>query len=280
VEISLRPLALSDWEAVHSWASREESCRYQAWGPNTPEETKAFVAEAVAAPPSRRSHVIVLGDQVVGMASLRLTGGRTGELVYLVHPDFWGRGIATEAARQLLALGFGEHDLHRIFATCDPRNVGSARVLTKVGMRHEGRMRATMLIRDGWRDSDLYAILESDQLPAPVGVDLATALFAKHPAVRYVAIRRGAELTLRERDGLANASSSESDRYEELLVNPALLTLTTNRGDIDCGGLRYVVVGYGNFQQLVVPRADGHISVAIDHGTDPLTVLADIPDLS
>jgi [ribosomal protein S5]-alanine N-acetyltransferase len=162
VEISLRPLALSDWEAVHSWASREEACRYQAWGPNTPEETRAFVAAAVADGPSRQHHAIVVNDRVVGIASLRLSGGRTGELVYIVHPDHWGRGIATAAARAVLASGFGEHGLHRIFATCDPRNVASARVLTKIGMRHEGRMRETLWIRDGWRDSDLYAILESD----------------------------------------------------------------------------------------------------------------------
>jgi hypothetical protein len=108
------------------------------------------------------------------------------------------------------------------------------------------------------------------------GVDLATALFEKHPAVRYVAVRRGDQLSLTERPGLSGASSSESDRYEELLVNPALLTLTTNRGNIDCGGLRYVIVGYGNFQQLVVPLADGHVSVAVEHGTDPLTVLPDV----
>jgi hypothetical protein len=107
-------------------------------------------------------------------------------------------------------------------------------------------------------------------------MDLATALFDKHPAVRYVAVRRGSDLSLRARSGLADASAAESDRYEEILVNPTLLALTTNRGDIDCGGLRYVVVGYGNFQQLVVPREDGHVSVAIEHGTDPLTVLPDV----
>jgi RimJ/RimL family protein N-acetyltransferase len=49
-----------------------------------------------------------------------------------------------------------------VYATCDPRNAGSARVLTKIGMTYEGRMRETVLIRDGWRDSDLYAILDRE----------------------------------------------------------------------------------------------------------------------
>ena len=163
--IELRPLALTDWEAVHEWGQLEEACRYQTWGPNTPEESKAYVETAVAAwAQSRFVHAILLGSRVVGNAELRLSGGngRTGEVAYIVHPDVWGQGIATAAARQLVGLGFGEHKLHRIFATCDPRNEASARVLAKIGMTYEGRMRETMWIRDGWRDSDLYAVLETD----------------------------------------------------------------------------------------------------------------------
>ncbi|MFF4050393.1 GNAT family N-acetyltransferase [Streptomyces chartreusis] len=52
--------------------------------------------------------------------------------------------------------------LHRIFATCDPRNLGSARVLTKLGMTYEGRLRHTAWIRDGWRDSLTFSILEEE----------------------------------------------------------------------------------------------------------------------
>jgi hypothetical protein len=46
--------------------------------------------------------------------------------------------------------------------TCEPRNVASAAVIRKIGMRYEGRMRGTARIRDGWRDSDLYAIRVDD----------------------------------------------------------------------------------------------------------------------
>jgi RimJ/RimL family protein N-acetyltransferase len=59
-------------------------------------------------------------------------------------------------------LGFGELGRYRIFGTCDPRNLASAAVLRNVGMRYEGRMRGTLYIREGWRDSDLYAILADD----------------------------------------------------------------------------------------------------------------------
>jgi hypothetical protein len=112
--------------------------------------------------------------------------------------------------------------------------------------------------------------------PASGAETIADELFARHRAVRYVAVLDGSQLTLRERSGLTDGSAAESDRYEELLVNPTLLTLTSRRGEIDCGGLDYLIVGYGNFQQLVVPTRTGHVSVAVEHGVDPLVVLRDV----
>jgi hypothetical protein len=101
-------------------------------------------------------------------------------------------------------------------------------------------------------------------------MDLVEALLAIGPEVRYVAVARGQDVTLRERTGLSGASSSESDRYEELLVNPALLTLARQRGEIDCGGLEYLVVRYGNFFQVVIPHDGGHVSVAVEPSADPV----------
>jgi ribosomal-protein-alanine N-acetyltransferase len=169
--IQLRELRLDDWRDIHRYAARLEVCRFQAWGPNTPAESQAFVGECVrAAQEQPRTRfalgVTLLGAQpVIGVGELHVRSFRfrSGEIAYGLHPDFWGQGIGTEVARLLLHLGFEHLHLHRISATCDPRNAASARVLQKVGMAYEGRMRGTLLIRDGWRDSELYAILESDE---------------------------------------------------------------------------------------------------------------------
>ena len=168
--IVLRELVFDDWSAVHEWTSRPEACRYQAWGPTTPDETRAYVGRVLRAaeqqPRSEYTLAATLrdGGRVVGMGSLfvRSERFRTGEIAYIVHPDLWGRGLGTEIANLLLGAGFDQFRLHRIYATCDPRNVASGRVLQKIGMRHEGRLRDTMLIRDGWRDSDTYGILEHE----------------------------------------------------------------------------------------------------------------------
>jgi hypothetical protein len=104
--------------------------------------------------------------------------------------------------------------------------------------------------------------------------DRLDIIFALSPDVRYVALARHGQLVLRERPGLAGASAAESDRYEELLVNPTLLTLLSQRGQIDCGGLAYVVIRYGNFFQVVRPIPGGHLSVAVEPHGDPLAVAA------
>jgi RimJ/RimL family protein N-acetyltransferase len=163
---ALRPIRADDWEAVHRWAQLIEVCRYQPWGPNTAQQTRDFVELVAQAwetePQQSYPFVIVVNGMVSGLATLHLLPFQQGEITYSLHPDHWGRGIATDAARQLLRLGFVELGLHRIFGTCDPRNVASGRVMRKLGMVQEGRLRQNVLIRDGWRDSDMYSILTSE----------------------------------------------------------------------------------------------------------------------
>lgn len=106
--------------------------------------------------------------------------------------------------------------------------------------------------------------------------ELAQALFALSPLVRYVALLRGRDLELQERPGLTGASASETDRYEELLVNPAVLTLLRRRGEIDCGGLDHVWIRYGNFWTGLFPTAEGHVNVGLEPDAVPTEHVAAI----
>ena len=103
---------------------------------------------------------------------------------------------------------------------------------------------------------------------------LIDRFLALSPDIRYVAVYRDEELRTRERSGLAGASTAESDRYEELLVNPTVLTMVRQRGNIDCGGLRFIIVAYGNFYQLMKEIKNGHISICLDKKVD----LTNIPE--
>jgi RimJ/RimL family protein N-acetyltransferase len=170
LDISLRELVFDDWKAVHEYASQEKACIYQPWGPNRENETKAYVStiiqDAMEVPRTRFAFAVTVqdGSKVIGAGDINIRDveNRSGEISYIINPVYWGKGYATETAKQLLEFGFNILKLHRIYATCDPRNVASSRVLEKIGMKYEGRMREVLLIRDGWRDSSLYSILEDE----------------------------------------------------------------------------------------------------------------------
>lgn len=99
------------------------------------------------------------------------------------------------------------------------------------------------------------------------------SVFSVAESVRYVAIYHDGTLYSAQRPGVKDASSSESDKYEELFVNPAILMLATQRGKLDCGGLDHVLIRYGSFFQMVLSFPSGHASICIDKDENPLTLL-------
>ena len=98
------------------------------------------------------------------------------------------------------------------------------------------------------------------------------SIFALSKDIRHVAVYKEGALVSSVREGVVDASGAESDKYEELIVNPTILTLVKQRGDIDCGGANYVIIRYGNFYQFVAPIEGGHVSVCIEPHANPLVL--------
>jgi [ribosomal protein S5]-alanine N-acetyltransferase len=84
------------------------------------------------------------------------------ELGYWIGVPYWGNGYATEAARVVVKYGFETLGLHRIFASHFAGNSASARVLHKIGMRHEGSQRAHILKWGEFLDLEMYGMVASD----------------------------------------------------------------------------------------------------------------------
>lgn len=97
-------------------------------------------------------------------------------------------------------------------------------------------------------------------------------LFEISEDVRYVAIYQDGHLNTRSKDNTVGSSSSESDKYEELLVNPIMLKAASQRGNVDCGGLDYLLIRYGDFYQFILPVSWGHVSVCIEKEADPIAI--------
>lgn len=163
----LRDFRFADEAAVHAYASDPKATVFTDWGPNDTAATREFIVQAAAEAnsPDRRTYtlaaVLRATDHVIGAAGLVVeeVATRSGSIGYVIHPAFWSRGYATEAAARLLQFGFTDLRLHRIWATCRPDNRPSAQVLEKVGMQLEGQLRDHILIRGQWRDSLLYAAI-------------------------------------------------------------------------------------------------------------------------
>lgn len=98
---------------------------------------------------------------------------------------------------------------------------------------------------------------------------LASELFALDPRIRYVAVnQRGAIVEMEQRSAWPSRNPPETDRMEELLLNPILLEATKRRGDLDLDGVRYVIIRYGSQYQAIFPFEAGHISVGIEPESD------------
>lgn len=166
----LRDFRKGDLKAVHAYSSLEKVAKYMVWGPNSLAQSKqaieGFLDDQRMRPREIFDVAVTLKPKlhVIGGAGVRVTDrdNLTGEIGYTLHPDFWGFGLATEAAHALISAGFNELGLQRIVAHCDQRNKASARVMERLGMRREGVFRSSKIIHGQWQDEYLYAILADD----------------------------------------------------------------------------------------------------------------------
>lgn len=108
---------------------------------------------------------------------------------------------------------------------------------------------------------------------------LKNQIFSISDNIRYVAIYANDKLISGEKPSIKNTSSPESDKYEELIVNPTLLKLVIQRGNIDCGGAEYVIIKYGSFFEFVMPIKNGHVSVGIEPHSDIMEITNKIQNI-
>jgi ribosomal-protein-alanine N-acetyltransferase len=87
---------------------------------------------------------------------------RQWEVGWALHPEEWGRGYASEAAWFAMDWAFRELMVHRIVAYCHADNVASVRVMEKLGMQREGRLRETRWLNQQWCDEYVYAVLDKE----------------------------------------------------------------------------------------------------------------------
>lgn len=166
----LRELRLEDSVDAQVLDSDPLVVHYQSNDVEDEAGTKAYLSRSIAAAaenPRRTFDLAVTepgDDRFLGRVGLRIERPehREAQVWFNLRRDRWGQGLITEALRGLLDFGFGVLKLHRAYGDCDPRNVGSARVMEKVGMQREGRLRENWWVKGEWCDSFIYGVLEQE----------------------------------------------------------------------------------------------------------------------
>ena len=167
----LREFQENDWPDVLAYQTNPLYLRYYDWAERTPEDAQKFVQMFIAQqqehPRTKFQLALVLksNNQLVGNCGIRMESADAHEadIGFELALQYWGHGYATEAARAMLHFGFTELGLHRIWARCIADNVGSIRVLEKLGMQLEGRLREKEHFKGQWWDRLIFAILDFEQ---------------------------------------------------------------------------------------------------------------------
>ncbi len=165
----LREFRISDLEALAAYANAPDMRRYENGLPDR-ESAQRFLARAIekAAEQPRSQYCLAItvppSDRVIGHITLTSQNPdiREWEIGWTIGFEDWGKGYATEAALRMLKFAFHEQNAHRVVAFCHAENAASVRVMEKIGMTKEGRLRQTRWFQDGWADEFVYAILASD----------------------------------------------------------------------------------------------------------------------
>ena len=159
----LRPWALSDLDSLVRHANNPDIAKFMMDGfphPYTEDNGKAFIAFATKDDPIH-IFAIDVNDEAVGGIGIHPQADvqrKNAELGYWLAEPFWGKGIITNAIKQLVEFGFKTYDINRIFARPYGTNIGSQKVLEKAGFVLEGRFEKTIFKNGEFLDELVYAV--------------------------------------------------------------------------------------------------------------------------
>jgi RimJ/RimL family protein N-acetyltransferase len=169
--LRLRPFCADDLPAFVAYRSDPEVARYQSW------ETTYSMADAERFLASQQGLELGAPGAWVQLAAVdRLSGRLCGDCAVRVVTDQpataevgvtfaaegQGRGLATEALAAVVTKLFEQHDLHRIYAQADDRNLPVHRLLDRLGFRCEARLEDADWFKGEWSTLRVFAVLRRE----------------------------------------------------------------------------------------------------------------------
>ena len=134
--------------------------------PYTEQDGKEFISAMLSADENETfAFAITVDNMVIGSIGIFRQGNihrQTAELGYYIAEEYWGKGIMTEAVKQICAYVFAKSDIIRIYAEPFAYNIASCRVLEKVGFQYEGTLRSNAVKNGKVIDMEMYSLLKEE----------------------------------------------------------------------------------------------------------------------
>ena len=154
--LRLRPPLMSDLADIHAIFSDAEALTYWSFAPHrTLAETEAWLRPVIDDPVAAEFDLFMeFEGRIIG----KLGCWKLPDFGFILHRDYWGRGLATEGLRAFIALMQDRKATDHLFADVDPRNLRSKAALLRCGFHHVAFVRNTIETHIGLCDSDYYRL--------------------------------------------------------------------------------------------------------------------------
>jgi ribosomal-protein-alanine N-acetyltransferase len=165
----LRKLRMADASAYFAFASDPQVVQYLRWGPHASlQETQTYLAGVLES--YRQGSDWLWGIQLaaehrlIGAIHLMDIDAHDGkaDVGVVVHANYWGLGLGSEALHRVLAFGFVDLCLQRVQGLAIPGNTPACRMMEKCGMTHAGVLHRYAMQKGTWWDVDIFSIAKDE----------------------------------------------------------------------------------------------------------------------
>ena len=167
--LKFRSIKKSDLHDIHEYASNPKTSEFLLWTPHkTIEYTKKFIDIVLAKYKIGDYHdwAIVLKENKKMIGTCGFTRideiNSIAEIGYVLNPQYWGCGLATEAAKKILDFAFNILNVNRVEAKFLFGNEASLNVMKKLGMKFEGYQREAQYVKGRFRTIGIASILKRE----------------------------------------------------------------------------------------------------------------------
>lgn len=154
--LTLRPGRMSDLADVNAFMGHHAAMRYWSTPPHRDiERTSVWLQNMIEAPPEISANFLI---EFQGRAIGEVGAFPLPEFGFILHPDYWRRGLGFEASTAAIDHIFETRMIDTLLADVDPRNGGSVSLLAKLGFQKTGEARRTFRVGGQWVDSAYFSL--------------------------------------------------------------------------------------------------------------------------